>query len=680
MNYIKGFFKYSSYRFIYSILRFVLIAIILYLLFNYKVNASERNTIYIDYNDDYIFDNINPEFLGENGYLEIIRKLTDNQHRAILFTTNDIYFIKYNTSTRSITFNYDYLNQNTIDFSLNCNRNCSVISLTDYKNFDEFYQAVINEDYKSFTTLNFEYDYDFNITTTDFNLFNMLSSDFILPYYNSGTTYFYSDIFDFNVNNIIDTNSGKNDLDYYNNFGYIDKNKTKSYVGSIDYVIPFSEITSFTTSIKLNSNSITDNSQFAGIDIFAKKVVSDTIVDENGNTYNESYYYYEDINFKTGKTSNYCSYDITGGTTSGTLEVNDLVLNCVELEDYESLYLKVMFNGATNVSGVSNNYTSTGSGAGDIKTFINTFNRIYERVIINEHYLTRNNAILFSTPLDYYNHPLYYSDALYYFEDVNYPTVNTDIFDYSNKKTIDKGTIGQHFTNPFNYNDLGINNKLDTNVFGSSDTTGYYFWANNNLPDNHVSTLYTAFTPVDENGNPIIYIGGGSISSDFNSFTGSYIDSSGNINSTTDIDGDFSSLAEDNLSFGEAIIYSIQKWFLPSDEFFADYLNKTNEFFTEKLGILYLPLNIFTTFSEYLLTLPEDNTHQFNIPSIKDPIYNVEILKAQTFSFNDVISNNETFSTIYDIYLLLTDVFIIFLLMQFGKRKFNSLFGGGGEN
>lgn len=78
--------------------------------------------------------------------------------------------------------------------------------------------------------------------------------------------------------------------------------------------------------------------------------------------------------------------------------------------------------------------------------------------------------------------------------------------------------------------------------------------------------------------------------------------------------GIFDKIADFFASFFSNLMDSIKGLFIPEDGFFSDYFSRLNDFFNEKLGILYLPIDVFVRilksvndshFGAYSLEFPE---------------------------------------------------------------------------
>lgn len=63
-----------------------------------------------------------------------------------------------------------------------------------------------------------------------------------------------------------------------------------------------------------------------------------------------------------------------------------------------------------------------------------------------------------------------------------------------------------------------------------------------------------------------------------------------------------------------------------------------------------------------------------NIPELKDPTTQKIFFKGVSYNFNEAVNINDTTRTIYDIYLIIVDIILIFLFVNLLKRVFEGVF------
>lgn len=82
-----------------------------------------------------------------------------------------------------------------------------------------------------------------------------------------------------------------------------------------------------------------------------------------------------------------------------------------------------------------------------------------------------------------------------------------------------------------------------------------------------------------------------------------------------------------------------------------------------------LVINIFgrvtnINFEEPIITIPE----------LRDPTSDIVFFDGISYNFNNAVNINNTTKTIYDIYLVVVDVILIFLFVMLCKKTFEEVF------
>lgn len=121
----------------------------------------------------------------------------------------------------------------------------------------------------------------------------------------------------------------------------------------------------------------------------------------------------------------------------------------------------------------------------------------------------------------------------------------------------------------------------------------------------------------------------------------------------------------------DLLIEALKSLFIPGDEFFSNYFNELKEWFSNRFGFLAYPLDLILDVLNRILNI-NFTEPAFNIPEIKDPITNTNLISATSFNFNTLLEN-ETFKTVHNIYLILIDAAIIFALVNLAKLKFEEV-------
>ncbi len=125
----------------------------------------------------------------------------------------------------------------------------------------------------------------------------------------------------------------------------------------------------------------------------------------------------------------------------------------------------------------------------------------------------------------------------------------------------------------------------------------------------------------------------------------------------------------------ELLINALKSLFIPSDNFFNDWLSDMNDYFSDRFGLLYYPIDLvidfLTRFVDSCTSVSDSCV--INVPDLK--IMDTTLIKSFTFDFK-AITENDTFNTVYNIYLVVIDVIFSLMLVNFAKNTFSEIFGG----
>ena len=100
-----------------------------------------------------------------------------------------------------------------------------------------------------------------------------------------------------------------------------------------------------------------------------------------------------------------------------------------------------------------------------------------------------------------------------------------------------------------------------------------------------------------------------------------------------------------------------------------------NDYFSDRFGLLYYPIDLvidfLTRFVDSCTSVSDSCV--INVPDLK--IMDTTLIKSFTFDFK-AITENDTFNTVYNIYLVVIDVIFSLMLVNFAKNTFSEIFGG----
>ena len=119
----------------------------------------------------------------------------------------------------------------------------------------------------------------------------------------------------------------------------------------------------------------------------------------------------------------------------------------------------------------------------------------------------------------------------------------------------------------------------------------------------------------------------------------------------------------------DLIINGIKSLFIPGDDFFSNFFNDLNDWFSDRFGFLYYPLELLFDVLNRFLNINFSNPI-INIPNIVEPFTGEIFIKATQFNFNDLLTNN-TLKNVHDIYLIIVDavIYVGLVLLLYNKYE-----------
>lgn len=121
----------------------------------------------------------------------------------------------------------------------------------------------------------------------------------------------------------------------------------------------------------------------------------------------------------------------------------------------------------------------------------------------------------------------------------------------------------------------------------------------------------------------------------------------------------------------ELIIDGLKSLFIPENEYFSNYFDELNNWFSDRLGFLYYPLDVLFDLLNRFLSLSSENL-AITIPEIKEPTTDIVLINNQTFDFNTLLEN-ETLRHLHNIYLIIVDAVICFGVVNLLYQKYEEV-------
>lgn len=124
----------------------------------------------------------------------------------------------------------------------------------------------------------------------------------------------------------------------------------------------------------------------------------------------------------------------------------------------------------------------------------------------------------------------------------------------------------------------------------------------------------------------------------------------------------------------DGLVDILKKVFIPSEEFFKNFMKDIGDFFKNKLGFLYTPIDVVTKFFERINSLSSGNS-TITIPEVRIPLFNQVLISSQNIDLKSNIQ--QVFGSSYDFYLTFIDFVLWILFLKFASNKFKTFIKGG---
>lgn len=134
--------------------------------------------------------------------------------------------------------------------------------------------------------------------------------------------------------------------------------------------------------------------------------------------------------------------------------------------------------------------------------------------------------------------------------------------------------------------------------------------------------------------------------------------------------GIFDKIADFFGSFFSNLMDSIKGLFIPEDGYFSDYFSRLNDFFNEKLGILYTPIDVLVRILKGVSSIKR-KTHVLNFPSLKWE--GTVIIPEQSLTFNEMLEYNSDLLSIAQKLRMVTDFILIISVLNLLYKKLKEI-------
>lgn len=120
--------------------------------------------------------------------------------------------------------------------------------------------------------------------------------------------------------------------------------------------------------------------------------------------------------------------------------------------------------------------------------------------------------------------------------------------------------------------------------------------------------------------------------------------------------------------------------FIPSDDFFTNWLDDLNEYFGNAFGILYYPFELLISFLNRVNQINDTTSAIISIPEFKLNFmgYEAVLFAGFTYNLNDILQN-DTFNNLHTIYLTVVDILLWLSLVYLASNCLRNVIGGMGN-
>lgn len=122
----------------------------------------------------------------------------------------------------------------------------------------------------------------------------------------------------------------------------------------------------------------------------------------------------------------------------------------------------------------------------------------------------------------------------------------------------------------------------------------------------------------------------------------------------------------------ELLIEGLKGLFVPSNDFFENWINSMNDWLSDRLGALYYPVDLVVDFLNRISEISDNGSaviswNEFNFMG-------ATLIQSGSYDLNSLLSN-QAIKNIHDIYLVVVDVILYIFLIVLAKNTFVDIFG-----
>lgn len=126
----------------------------------------------------------------------------------------------------------------------------------------------------------------------------------------------------------------------------------------------------------------------------------------------------------------------------------------------------------------------------------------------------------------------------------------------------------------------------------------------------------------------------------------------------------------------ELLLDMLKGLFIPSEDFFTNWLDDLNSYFGETFGILYYPFELLIDFLNRISSI-NDSTAIISIPQfdIEFMGYKATVIHETSFDFYSILTN-DTYKKLHDMYLVFVDILLWLGVVYLASNCIKEIIGG----
>lgn len=125
----------------------------------------------------------------------------------------------------------------------------------------------------------------------------------------------------------------------------------------------------------------------------------------------------------------------------------------------------------------------------------------------------------------------------------------------------------------------------------------------------------------------------------------------------------------------ELLLDLLKSLFIPSEDYFKGKIDVIDKLANEKLGFLYVPIELTKQLVSFITDIPENPSANFVIPKVD--FMGTTIIPSMSVDLIDIVNSNDNFKNIYEVYKIVTSGLIVLWLCDLAYKEYRIIVNGG---